>query len=187
MRVVRAVNGPIAGVDLHPGAVRLSLARRLTEEFPDILPLALSRAHRAQTARELLTSTSLHASDVAFASGFGSIRQFNDTIRAVYERSPLELRAAPELELHRRRPGVGAGRRAERSRLAVLPRFPSTLPRPGRHGQGQEPIALRHHGHNFIHLLARQQRPKGPMVSGLAVSLAARRQHGPFPWGLGWV
>ncbi|MFE5673317.1 AlkA N-terminal domain-containing protein [Agromyces sp. NPDC056523] len=56
-------------------------------------PLALARAHRAQTARALLTSTSMRVSDVAFASGFGSIRQFNDTIRAVYERSPLELRA----------------------------------------------------------------------------------------------
>ena len=56
-------------------------------------PLALSRAHRAQTARALLTSTALPAADVAFASGFGSVRQFNDTIREVYDRSPLELRA----------------------------------------------------------------------------------------------
>ncbi|MUN06559.1 helix-turn-helix domain-containing protein [Agromyces luteolus] len=68
------------------------LTRVLTAEL-GAGPLALARAHRAQTARALLTSTSMRVSDVAFAAGFGSIRQFNDTVRAVYERSPLELRA----------------------------------------------------------------------------------------------
>ncbi|WP_353815594.1 AlkA N-terminal domain-containing protein [Agromyces sp. SYSU T00266] len=68
------------------------LTRVLTAEV-GAGPLALARAHRAQTARALLTSTSMRVSDVAFAAGFGSIRQFNDTVRAVYERSPLELRA----------------------------------------------------------------------------------------------
>ncbi|MRX42692.1 helix-turn-helix domain-containing protein [Agromyces sp. Q22] len=69
------------------------LTRVLTAEL-GAGPLALARAHRAQTARALLTSTTMRVSDVAFASGFGSIRQFNDTVRAVYERSPLELRAS---------------------------------------------------------------------------------------------
>lgn len=69
------------------------LTRVLTAEL-GAGPLALARAHRAQTARALLTSTSMRVSDVAFAAGFGSIRQFNDTVRAVYERSPLELRAS---------------------------------------------------------------------------------------------
>lgn len=57
-------------------------------------PLALARAHRAQTARTLLLSTSMPAADIAFAAGFGSVRQFNETIREVYDRSPLELRHA---------------------------------------------------------------------------------------------
>ena len=56
-------------------------------------PLALARAHRAQTARVLLTSTDLPVTDIAFAAGFGSVRQFNDTIAAVYERTPSALRA----------------------------------------------------------------------------------------------
>ena len=56
-------------------------------------PLALARAHRAQTARVLLTSTDLSVTDIAFAAGFGSVRQFNDTITAVYERTPSALRA----------------------------------------------------------------------------------------------
>lgn len=55
-------------------------------------PLALARAHRAQTARTLLTSTELPIADVAFAAGFASIRQFNDTVLAVYEMTPSEIR-----------------------------------------------------------------------------------------------
>lgn len=55
-------------------------------------PLALARAHRATTARILLISTSMPVSDVAFAAGFASIRQFNDTLRDTYDRTPSELR-----------------------------------------------------------------------------------------------
>jgi AraC family transcriptional regulator, regulatory protein of adaptative response / DNA-3-methyladenine glycosylase II len=55
-------------------------------------PLALARAHRAQTARDLLVSTDLAIADVAFAAGFSSVRQFNDTMLEVYDQSPRELR-----------------------------------------------------------------------------------------------
>ena len=55
-------------------------------------PLALARAQRAQTARVLIETTSLPITDVAFASGFQSVRQFNDTIREVYAASPTDLR-----------------------------------------------------------------------------------------------
>jgi AraC family transcriptional regulator of adaptative response / DNA-3-methyladenine glycosylase II len=56
-------------------------------------PLALARAHRAHTARSLLAATDLPISDIAFAAGFGSLRQFNDTIAQVYRATPSELRA----------------------------------------------------------------------------------------------
>ena len=56
-------------------------------------PLALARAHRAHTARTLLAVTELPITDVAFAAGFGSLRQFNDTIAELYRTSPTELRA----------------------------------------------------------------------------------------------
>jgi AraC family transcriptional regulator of adaptative response / DNA-3-methyladenine glycosylase II len=56
-------------------------------------PLALARAHRAQTARTLLASTELPVADIAFASGFGSLRQFNDTVAELYRATPSELRA----------------------------------------------------------------------------------------------
>jgi AraC family transcriptional regulator, regulatory protein of adaptative response / DNA-3-methyladenine glycosylase II len=55
--------------------------------------LALARAQRAQTARVLLETTALAAADVAFAAGFDSIRQFNDTIREVFALTPTGLRA----------------------------------------------------------------------------------------------
>jgi AraC family transcriptional regulator of adaptative response / DNA-3-methyladenine glycosylase II len=55
-------------------------------------PLALARARRAQTARVLVETTALSFADIAFASGFSSIRQFNDTVREVYAATPTELR-----------------------------------------------------------------------------------------------
>jgi AraC family transcriptional regulator of adaptative response / DNA-3-methyladenine glycosylase II len=57
-------------------------------------PLALARAQRAQTARVLIETTDLGLAEIAFAAGFGSVRQFNDTIREIYDRAPSELRAA---------------------------------------------------------------------------------------------
>ncbi|MGV0624496.1 AlkA N-terminal domain-containing protein [Mycolicibacter minnesotensis] len=56
-------------------------------------PLALARAQRTQTARILIETTELALSDVAFAAGFASIRQFNDTIQAAYAATPTILRS----------------------------------------------------------------------------------------------
>jgi AraC family transcriptional regulator of adaptative response / DNA-3-methyladenine glycosylase II len=67
------------------------LTRQLTAEL-GAGPLALARAQRAQTARILIETTSLRLIDVAHAAGFASVRQFNDTIRSVYGRTPTELR-----------------------------------------------------------------------------------------------
>src|ERR1700710_2348211 len=55
-------------------------------------PLALARAHRAQTARTLLLATDLSVADVAFAAGFLGIRPFNYTLHAVFEMTPTEVR-----------------------------------------------------------------------------------------------
>src|SRR6266536_906925 len=55
-------------------------------------PLALARAQRAQTARVLIETTDLGLADIAFAAGFGSVRQFNDTILEIYGRAPSTLR-----------------------------------------------------------------------------------------------
>ncbi len=56
-------------------------------------PLALARAQRAQTARVLLETTGLSITEIAFAAGFGSVRQFNDTVRQVFAMTPSGLRS----------------------------------------------------------------------------------------------
>jgi AraC family transcriptional regulator of adaptative response / DNA-3-methyladenine glycosylase II len=56
-------------------------------------PLSLARASRAQTARTLLVSTSMKVADIAFAAGFSSVRQFNETIAEVFAMTPSALRA----------------------------------------------------------------------------------------------
>ena len=55
-------------------------------------PLALARARRAQIARVLVQTTDLPLAEVAFAAGFSSVRQFNETLREVYASTPTELR-----------------------------------------------------------------------------------------------
>ena len=56
-------------------------------------PVAVARAQRAQSARILLETTALPMSEVAFAAGFNSVRQFNDTVQSVFATKPRALRA----------------------------------------------------------------------------------------------
>jgi AraC family transcriptional regulator of adaptative response / DNA-3-methyladenine glycosylase II len=56
-------------------------------------PVALARAQRAQSARTLIETTELPFTQVAVGAGFGSVRQFNDTVRGIYGRTPTELRS----------------------------------------------------------------------------------------------
>jgi AraC family transcriptional regulator of adaptative response / DNA-3-methyladenine glycosylase II len=75
----------------HLGYTTRQLERMLQAEV-GAGPLALARAQRAQTARVLIETTDLPFGDVAFAAGFSSIRQFNDTVRLVFEATPTFLR-----------------------------------------------------------------------------------------------
>ncbi len=81
----------VDGLARRVGYTPRHLNRVLTAEL-GAGPLALARARRAQTARTLIQTTSMSFADVAFAAGFASIRQFNDTVRAVYGTTPSELR-----------------------------------------------------------------------------------------------
>lgn len=54
--------------------------------------LSLARARRAQSARALIVDSDLALADIAFAAGFGSIRQFNTTIQEIFAATPNELR-----------------------------------------------------------------------------------------------
>lgn len=81
----------VEGLALRLGYTSRHLSRLLTAEL-GAGPLALARTQRAQTARVLVETTDLGFADIAFAAGFASVRQFNDTMRAVYDASPTELR-----------------------------------------------------------------------------------------------
>jgi AraC family transcriptional regulator of adaptative response / DNA-3-methyladenine glycosylase II len=109
----------VTGLSRQLGYTTRHLSRLLTTEL-GAGPLALARAHRAQVARELLVATELPVSEIAFASGFGSIRQFNDTIAEVYDRTPSQLRATRRI-----RPAAEAGAgEGVRVRLALPVRQP---------------------------------------------------------------
>lgn len=69
--------------------------RRLRREFLAELgagPLSLARSRRAALAKQLLEHTDLPSTDVAFASGFASVRAYHATIRRLYGLSPTEIR-----------------------------------------------------------------------------------------------
>ncbi|RKW69588.1 Ada metal-binding domain-containing protein [Galactobacter caseinivorans] len=67
---------------------------RLLTESTGAPALAHARAHRARTAFRLLASTDLSTTDIAFTAGFGSVRQFNETMYQLFARTPGDLRAA---------------------------------------------------------------------------------------------
>jgi AraC family transcriptional regulator of adaptative response / DNA-3-methyladenine glycosylase II len=81
----------VAGIARRLGYSERHLNRQLVAEL-GAGPLALARAQRAQTARLLIETTALPFTDVAFAAGFPSIRQFNETVREVFAATPTELR-----------------------------------------------------------------------------------------------
>ncbi len=67
--------------------------RRLFNAELGVTPDALARSARAHFARRLLDDTDLTVTEIAFAAGFGSLRQFNRVCQEVFRASPRALRA----------------------------------------------------------------------------------------------
>ena len=67
--------------------------RRLFAAELGVTPDSLARSRRAHFARRLLDDTDLPVADVAFAAGFGSVRQLQPACRDVFRAAPGELRA----------------------------------------------------------------------------------------------
>ncbi len=67
--------------------------RRLFDQHLGASPDALARSRRAHFARRLLDDTDLPVNDVAFAAGFGSVRQFQRACQEIFHDSPSALRA----------------------------------------------------------------------------------------------
>jgi AraC family transcriptional regulator of adaptative response / DNA-3-methyladenine glycosylase II len=95
----------VAGLAASLGYEQRQVRRLLTAEL-GAGPLALARAQRAQTARILIETTALPMGDIAFAAGFASIRQFNATIREVFDMAPTLLRSRAARGTSPARPGV---------------------------------------------------------------------------------
>ncbi len=99
-RALRAIEGGavdrlgVKGLAAELGVSERHLRRELQREV-GTGPLQLARARRLWLARLLLDQTSLSITEVAFAAGFGSLRQFNDSVRDAFKASPSELRRRP--------------------------------------------------------------------------------------------
>jgi AraC family transcriptional regulator of adaptative response / DNA-3-methyladenine glycosylase II len=109
----------VPGLARRLGYSERQLGRVLTAEL-GAGPLALARAHRAHSARLLIEMSELPLTDVAFAAGFSSVRQFNETIREVFATTPSQLRAFAASR--RRRQGDVGGTRLS-LRLPFRPPF----------------------------------------------------------------
>jgi AraC family transcriptional regulator of adaptative response / DNA-3-methyladenine glycosylase II len=83
----------VPGLAARLGYSERQLHRHLVGEL-GVGALALARAQRAHTARLLIETTDLPMADVAFAAGFASVRQFNETVQAVYTSTPSALRGS---------------------------------------------------------------------------------------------
>ena len=83
--------------------------RRLLLAELGTTPISLARTTRLQTARRLLAETDMPVTEIAFASGFASVRQFNASFREAYGRSPTALRARAPRPSRRRGGRAGPG------------------------------------------------------------------------------
>ncbi|ORM73199.1 adenosine deaminase [Pantoea wallisii] len=66
--------------------------RRVVQQELGVSPLELRQTRRMLLAKQLLTETSLPVTEIAYASGFRSLRRFNDVFQARYRMSPSRLR-----------------------------------------------------------------------------------------------
>jgi AraC family transcriptional regulator of adaptative response / DNA-3-methyladenine glycosylase II len=109
--VSRLVGAAIAGIEEHAlssarvGDLAASLGvsdrhlRRITESELGVSPIELAQTQRLLFAKRLLGDTRLSLTEIAFASGFGSVRRFNALFKSRYNLSPRALRgraSAPE-------------------------------------------------------------------------------------------
>jgi AraC family transcriptional regulator of adaptative response / DNA-3-methyladenine glycosylase II len=66
--------------------------RRLFLQHLGASPVAVAQTRRVLLAKQLIHESALPMAEIAFAAGFGSIRRFNETFRALFGRPPGALR-----------------------------------------------------------------------------------------------
>ena len=66
--------------------------RRLFRQHIGAAPVTVAQTRRVLLAKQLIHQTNLSMIQVALASGFGSVRRFNETFQNLYHRPPAQLR-----------------------------------------------------------------------------------------------
>ena len=104
----RLAGAAIAGIEEHAvsnsrvGDLAASLGvsdrhlRRVTEAELGVSPIELAQTQKLLLAKRLLSETSLKLTDIAFASGFGSVRRFNALFKSRYGLNPRSIRRTGE-------------------------------------------------------------------------------------------
>lgn len=73
--------------------------RRLFRQHLGASPVSVAQTRRVLLAKQLIQETRLPMSEVALASGFGSVRRFNETFQLLFGRPPGELRRSQQAEI----------------------------------------------------------------------------------------
>jgi AraC family transcriptional regulator of adaptative response / DNA-3-methyladenine glycosylase II len=88
--------GALDGADVDALAERLGIGqrhlRRLFLQHLGATPIAVAQTRRVLLAKQLIHDTDLPMTEIALASGFSSLRRFNETFQQLYRRPPGELR-----------------------------------------------------------------------------------------------
>ena len=66
--------------------------RRLFMQHLGVSPVSIEQARRIHLAKTLLHQTALPMTEIAYASGFGSLRRFNEAFQALFDRPPTAIR-----------------------------------------------------------------------------------------------
>ena len=108
--------GDVEGLATRLGVGERQL-RRLFRRHLGASPISVAQTRRVLLAKQLIHQTRLPMTEVALASGFGSVRRFNETFQRLYDRPPARLRrqVLPCRSRHSRSPSL-RGRRGSRRR-----------------------------------------------------------------------
>jgi AraC family transcriptional regulator of adaptative response / DNA-3-methyladenine glycosylase II len=91
-------SGALDEADIEALAERLGVGgrqlRRLFQKHLGASPIAVAQTRRVLLAKQLIRETSLPMAQVALASGFRSVRRFNETFQQLFGRPPAALRRA---------------------------------------------------------------------------------------------
>lgn len=95
--------GALDGGDVDALAARLGVGerqlRRLFRQHLGASPISVAQTRRVLLAKQLIQETRLPMSEVALASGFGSVRRFNETFQQLFGRPPGQLRRTRQADI----------------------------------------------------------------------------------------